>query len=505
MWINVAYRKIFRSRDVRYLIGAMLAVAMSRLIYRCFFGVRFNDSNMCKYMQIIDPSLLRSSLLASVFYDRDQPPLFNLFLGIVLKAFPYHSSEAFDILFLGCGLLLVACIFLLMRRLQVPPLLSAIAAVLFSANPTTVLYENLLFYTYPVALLMCLSALFLHRYLSLGRWRDGLFFFGLLATIILTRGIYHPLWLVSILAAILLAAAKKWKRTAIIGIIPVIACISIYIKNFIIYGTFITGRLYLGINLVVMSLACLPQPEQERLVREGKIWPGSLQAFHPLDYKHDLPPVRMTGIEVLDRAVKCDGFTNWQSSLAHEAGEQYYKDGIYVLKHHPWGYLRYVIGNAKGYFMPSDRFFYMTSSSGRGSDGLVHENAHRLMPLLKITRLVFEGQLGEKPAWLNLLVFPSLVMFAAFLGGSWLVRRYVHGAIAEGPCGDATALTIIYCVFNIIYVFAITTLLSFGDHMRYRFEVSPFYCLFFAMLLQYIWGREREEARNGDAVRRAKV
>jgi hypothetical protein len=86
-----------------------------------------------------------------------------------------------------------------------------------------------------------------------------------------------------------------------------------------------------------------------------------------------------------------------------------------------------------------------------------------------------------------LLVFPSLVMFAAFFGGSWLVRRYVHGAIAEGPYEDATALTSIYCLFNMIYVFVVTTLFSFSDHMRYRFEVSPFYCLFFAMLLRYAW------------------
>ena len=36
-------------------------------------------------MQYLDPLLLKSDLLKSLFYLHSQPPIFNLFLGIVLK------------------------------------------------------------------------------------------------------------------------------------------------------------------------------------------------------------------------------------------------------------------------------------------------------------------------------------------------------------------------------------------------------------------------------------
>jgi hypothetical protein len=47
-------------------------------------GVRFDSSPLAFCWQLVDPDLLRTRLLESLFYLHGQPPLFNLYLGVLL-------------------------------------------------------------------------------------------------------------------------------------------------------------------------------------------------------------------------------------------------------------------------------------------------------------------------------------------------------------------------------------------------------------------------------------
>jgi hypothetical protein len=81
-----------------------------------------------------------------------------------------------------------------------------------------------------------------------------------------------------------------------------------------------------------------------------------------------------------------------------------------------------------------------------------------------------------------MIAFPTAILFAALLVGRWLRRRR--------PAGDAArALTTLFALFNILYISAVTILFSYGDHNRYRFKVTPLYCLLLAMLLSALWNR----------------
>ena len=70
-------------RSPRLLV--VLLFAVSRLLARGVFGLRF-DAATLDYWQVLDPQLLRTDLLRSVLFQHGQPPLFNIFLGVVLKA-----------------------------------------------------------------------------------------------------------------------------------------------------------------------------------------------------------------------------------------------------------------------------------------------------------------------------------------------------------------------------------------------------------------------------------
>ena len=121
-------------------------------------GVRFDADPLGRFWQFIDPELLRDRLFESLLYLHAQPPLFNLYLGVVIKLFPEHASVAFAASYLALGVTLAVTLYLLMAWMGVERLLAAALTLLFVVGPATVLYENWLFYTYPVTVLLCGAA-----------------------------------------------------------------------------------------------------------------------------------------------------------------------------------------------------------------------------------------------------------------------------------------------------------------------------------------------------------
>ena len=103
----------------------------------------------------------------------------------------------FHVFFVTMGAALTVTMFLLMRELGVSVGLAFVTTALFVVLPVTVLYENFLLYTYPVALLLLVSGLFLVRYLRTRRPLYGFVFFGALAALVLIRGTFHLAWLLA--------------------------------------------------------------------------------------------------------------------------------------------------------------------------------------------------------------------------------------------------------------------------------------------------------------------
>src|SRR5262245_27057872 len=160
--------------------GGMLCIIsfiISRFVYLGRLRLYFDESPLNYFVQYVDPQLLKTDLWKSLYYLYDQPPGFNLLLGIVLKAFPNNHGLAFQLFFIGLGVLFALSLLALMVKLCVPTWISTGLVIIFSCSPAVVLYENWLFYTYPTAALLCLAAVFLHRFASNPDVWDGLAFF----------------------------------------------------------------------------------------------------------------------------------------------------------------------------------------------------------------------------------------------------------------------------------------------------------------------------------------
>jgi hypothetical protein len=293
----------------------LLAFAASRLLYRAA-GVRFNTETLAFYWQFLDPELLRSRLGESLLHLHSQPPLFNLFLGGVLKLQVAWQRPVFQGTFLALGLGLALSLLCLLGRLGAGRGWRLGLTLFFVVSPACVLYENHLFYPYPVTAALAASGLALHRFLSSGRPRDGVAFFSLLAAVCLTQSLFHLAWLV--LVAMTLAAfapSLRW-RTVLAAAGPLLVVALWYGRGLALFGSF-SASSWLGMSLAQTATRLTPPPERVQIARsDPALALLEIQPFSPLDAYtrgtgvriHFPPP---TGIPALDRPVKSTGAPNF--------------------------------------------------------------------------------------------------------------------------------------------------------------------------------------------------
>ena len=156
-------------------------------------GITFDGFEGTGHQQLLPFELLRHNLWESIWYMHIQPPLFNLFFGLINLDMAIVQCTWF---LLGIGIVLA--IYYLLVNLDVPQGIAFVAGILWTLSPSPLLYENVFFYTYPVMAMLVFSALALQR----GHY---FLFSCLLGCACLTRSLFHLAWM----AAALLIVRKE--------------------------------------------------------------------------------------------------------------------------------------------------------------------------------------------------------------------------------------------------------------------------------------------------------
>ena len=467
------------------IIGATFG--LSRGIYY-WLGVRFNAEPLLHFWQVIDPALLRDAPWQSLFYLRTQLPGFNLYLATIMHLFPRHSVAGFHATYLAMGLLLGICLFLLLDRLGVNRWLAFFIAVIYVISPITVLYENWLFYEYPLALLFCVAALFLHRYASSNDRSDGIAFFTSLAFIALFRVIYHLVWFGALVALMLYAIPRCRRRTALCAAAPATLLCLVYLKSLLLFGLSAPGSdVYGGINLAFLARGDLAGGVLASMVTEKKISPILLHDFNFEDGElvQIIPAPPRTGIGILDERVKSTGRINMDSLWMAAVGRQLRQDGFVILRSHPSAIFRTVRENIKRYFLPAD--------TGWPFGGTPNPNQQVLAPLLKPFDLVVSGKL---PA--HNYAFVSYLMTLLLLGFGFRRSSHWVKSIIRKPRRHAGDLTIMFAFANIAYLTSVVVLYDFTDQNRILFEVFPLFAVLLGSLLVLVMRRSRRSHLSMD-------
>lgn len=482
--------RLFASRKACLLALAVLFV-VSRVAY-FLAGVRFSDRPLGFYLQYLDPLLIREAFWQSLFYLREQPPLFNLFLGTVLKLVPGHAPAGFHAAYLAMGLVLILALFLLLDEMKVERHIALSIALLFSVSPATILYENWLFYSYPLTLFFCTAALFLCRYASRGSLRDGVLFFSSLAALGLIRVVYHLFWFWLIVLTAWLLLRPLRRRTLTAAALPGLLLTAFYVKHLLLWGSILPGSAVMQpVNLAEMATQLLPAGALDSLIAQKKISTALKTSMYQVDPATVVPKPPSTGIPLLDRPVKSTGAVNWNAMWFADVGAVYRRDAKVVVRYYPAAFLDKVFSNLQEYCLTSDDVWPFDRDP-KSAGQTEFQNTQSLNGLFTVYYWIVtaQGPDSDDP-WLLYFVFPALLLFGLAGIVSWLRRTLRHGPEAGNP----QAVTLLFCVGNVAYLSAVVILFSHGDQNRYRDEVSALYALLLGLALTRIHRRFFKKAR----------
>jgi len=461
-------------------------------------GVRFETYPLYAFLHFIDPELLRTRLLESCFYLHIQPPLFNLFCGVILKAFGSASDSVFRVIYVLLGFALYVSVFFLMLRLGVRRWLALVLSTLFMASSAFILYEHWLFYTLPSALLLVISALCLHRMVVSGGYWAAVGFFGSLFMLAGIRSSYHISYFVVVLIATVAVCAGFRKRMLSVGLVFLVLVVGMNAKNYALFGFFGTSSL-LGKNMYINTVGNMRYEDRERLARKGKL--SELALYNRWNCLDNYPDKyrRADGFEnipVLRRENKSHGPHNY-NHLAHIAiSNQYMADSLVALRESPKSFVLAMAYAGYTYFRPASDY---TCSN---------HNTAIIGPWKEITDYAFGGRLDIDVSSLSFLsaVVKSPPHVILLLGLPLIFLLGLHiaywGTLGKTTFTRAQRILLAYFCFNIFYVAAVGIALDFNETNRYRFETDAFSLCILGIIIQtllpssFFLRRKKEAKKN---------
>lgn len=446
--------------------------------------IPFNAGTLNWYMQFLDPEVLRDDLLRGLSELHVQPPLFNLFLGLFLRAVPSSLTvPAMATLYTGIGLAILLGTWVLMRRCGVTPGVAVGASVAMLVLPSLVDAERWLFYAYPLALTMVVSALLLYRSLRSGSMWSMTLFLGCLASVVLMRSFYSVLlWMLPVVAALLWHGARsrpsRWRLRAVVALGFLVLAASPSLRNVARFGVF-SSSTFQGMNVAAMT-RFVPTADVEAHVREGLVTPlAQVRRFSApevyLQY-YGLPeagegePLR-----------KSTGFPNWNHSVIAQAAKEYQANALRLILRHPIAYATAVSNQAYIFFGFSPYRYFGTPAMLPGPGPAT----------FRLRRI------------LSLYVLPPVfaVLYCAVTRFLWSkglrTRRWETTPPVRGVC--------LFMAFNLSYALLFGSLLELGEGCYLRIPVDPLFVTGLAMRVSGMigasgsgtWaGSERPEPRG---------
>lgn len=464
--------------------------ALSRLAYFAL-GVRFDATPLDFFLQYPDPALLRTDLIRTTYYFHLTPPLYDDFIGLVLKIFGAHYGTALHAVYLLAGLFLAVSLYLLMRSLGAGQVPSLVLTAIFIASPATVLYENWLYPDYLIAALLPFMAWLLGGAVKKRSTAGLVAFFALGALIVLSRSFYHLGWLL-LVAALVFLISRQWRsRIVLAAAVPILLCALLYVKNYAVFG-FFSGSSAYGAQISYGTTFQLSAAELQQLRADGTI---SALSYDAPTWFADHPGLfdPRTGVPVLDQQTKSTGAPNWNNRGYLEVWNQYSKDAVATARARPGVLLRAARMGLLILFVPSDGFNFSSSTVTVANESHLNTlEAITDVGLYGQTHRIFTaqdpasfrgGQVGDRlreVGWFIVIAYLLAI-------GYGLYRLKASRRRRAGPDLAMVAFTL----FTLGYILVIDVPLGIPDNNRYRFMADPLMMALLAVAITALAGRVR--------------
>ncbi len=440
----------------------LLLFVISRIIIRVI-GIEMDYQALYRNWQYLSVDTLQHDLLKGVWYDHTQPPLFNLFLGAILKISGSFAPLVFSLLFKVITLLNTFLLLRLLKENANHKTIPLLFSLIYLLSPATMLFENELFYTSFITLLLLLSCNYLVTYQVTGKPGKLLCFFLPLALICLTRSMYHLAWLI-IPWLFLLVSSRKQKyarKTLLTGLFFIAVVCGWYIKNHMIFGSF-TSSTWAGMNIARNVF------HDAVITDSGQI--ASIEPFSKISvYTNFLPPDPAAAFKGLNdrdliQEMKNDSFINEKHAGYIEISRQYMQASKQYVRDHPGAYLKNVVQSAVIFFAPATRYPVNEAQARK-------IKYYDLLYSFNLSQLA-KGKLERRIA-LTLSALPKFICYSfvfLIVINSWVRKRQI-------------ALLHLFIIYVIGYIFTISSLFEHYENMRFRYEAEPLFLVLAAGVL----------------------
>jgi hypothetical protein len=485
---------------------------LSRIAYR-LAGIGFDTRSTWRTWIFLDGRFLESNLVESIVHLHSQPPLFNLFYGVVLQLPSSLQKPVYTVTFVALGALLTYSLYALSAGLGVNRNVAFGATVLFIVGPTTILYENWFHYAYPVAVLLCASGLFLLLFFRTQQRRYAVAFFVVLAIVLLTRSSYHLVFLIAIAVLVAWASPLRARQVLLIAALPVLIVTLWYVKNLVMFDTFSSSS-WLGMNLA-RTVYLSEGPDQIAALRaDGEIKPilGVKPFSGPAKYDPRFVHPEKTGVAVLDRATRSqNGGLNFNHRVYPEVSDQYLSAVLDYWQSHPGALARSGELGLRFELLPANQYYWLADGADK-IDGiqrfydrfvLWQPESYRANGFLGYT-LPGPGQARSGnvpiPTAGNFSLMVLLVYALGLVGGPFV-------AWSGWKAPDRRGVVVLYLWLVLAYGAAVNTFSDVGENNRFRFETDPVALVLALVVLAgaVAWVRaraaERGQARAAAAAR----
>lgn len=410
-----------------------------------------------------------------------QPPGFSLWGWFwLLLCGPANFPASIQIGYVILGAATVALTYQLALALTRHPGWAIAAGLGMALNPALFYYESYLLYESLVVFLLTASAWCLWKALAGKSLRWLLAFAIALNLLVLTRSLYHGVFLIGAL----FFAWPLWRairpRHRWLLLIFSLALPSLwYAKNAAQYG-FFGASSWQGLGLYKCVSTGLSYRELVDL-RDRKIIPYYMEHMPPFS---ELPAkyrpygfCRTSNIPLLWR-------NDFNNINIPEISRQFGQTARKLIHLYPWRYLRAIHGSYINFSRPPSRFYQL---------GYQRMNHIGWEPF--VTQWLYGQWFTDEISWSYLhYQFGSMFYFYFPLlmasGAIWAWRRWKDCLRQKLPPADwARPALAAYFIYACLYVAAIGCLMENGENERFRFATEPMTLILALILARGVWRR----------------
>lgn len=423
--------------------------------------------------------------LSSVWYLHTQPPLYNLFVGSVLRWSPFPVGGTLFVCYVAALAMMALLLTDLLARWGVNPVAAGCLGVVVIADPNLLRTMSIDSYEIPVATMLIAALWLIQRFVDRPRFQTLLGLSAMLTLIAMTRSLFHPVWALVVLAIVVAVRGISRRQVMAAFAVPLIVLGGWTLKNRVQFGTASLSS-WVGFNLQRGVTGTLPRSKVRAAADDGAVTSLALQppwqrlkAYMPwLDgCRASHQPRALT--RQLKPPVGAEVVPNYNNRCYLSLYAESQRNALELIRRYPGAYLdsrltvvplSFGLSNV-GY----DGGLAPASDSGVKTTWMDHAANVAFLPVHR--RINMRGW-NQPPIVSDSFPFDLSITLVAlaiwvFARGAWAVARLVRVGWHRRTTWPTEEVIWIVAAFTCFIVIIGGDLVEFGENTRFRALVDP--------------------------------